>query len=56
MVAPIIYQVDKDEFITCDYKDECFEIATWYVEGGFYCEKHKEVVLNLLKKGGFQTT
>jgi hypothetical protein len=34
-----IDKVNKEEYIICDYKDECFEIATWYIEGGFYCER-----------------
>jgi len=28
---------------TCDYGDDaCFEDSEWFVEGFFYCTKHKE--------------
>jgi len=48
---PYIEQLATKEYLTCDWeKDEqCFEWATHFVEGAFYCEKHMYAVIRILK-------
>jgi hypothetical protein len=49
---PYIERLGTPEYLTCDWKKDgqCFEWATHFVEGGFYCDEHKEAVLRILKE------
>ena len=38
-----------DDFMMCIYSD-CFEDATWFVEGNFYCNKHKKLIIKILEE------
>ncbi len=44
----IIELVDKEEFIMCDWKDSCFNVACIFIEGFFYCEEHEKEVKKIL--------
>jgi len=46
-----IKKLSDEENITCQWykkNDDCWQKAIWFVEGSFYCNKHKEAVLRLL--------
>lgn len=44
------------QWYQCEWEkgEDCFKDAKWYVEGGSYCQKHAEKVLQILKDGGFE--
>lgn len=41
--------VDPDDMNVC-MQDDCFEWATWFVEGFFYCAKHKHETLKAFRE------
>lgn len=45
----MIERLKEGEWAQCD-SDECFEEAGWFVEGFNYCSKHKNSVLEALRK------
>jgi|GEM_PF-1943893 len=47
----MIEKIDKEKepWSQCQ-KSDCFEDADWFIEGGFYCPKHKDWMLNELKE------
>ena len=50
-MKPFVKKVSEKEQITCQFgKEDCWELATIYIEGGFYCKKHGDKVLEILKK------
>ena len=48
MEIPYIRKLDNSELFSCE-QTECFEWATIYVEGGFYCAEHGKVVIDMVK-------
>lgn len=54
----VINKVKAHPATTCDWGDNiilsrrggCFMVATWFVEGGFYCPDHKDRVIKILTR------
>jgi hypothetical protein len=52
-----IRPVDEGTNMTCEKnvfienkKTECFKLATWYVEGNFYCDECKKEIVTILEE------
>lgn len=43
-----IEKIEPQIDVTCDWlNNECFDIAKWFVEGFFYCDLHKAMVIRI---------
>ncbi len=38
-----------DAGVSCEKKD-CFEEATWFIEGNYYCAGHKAEIIKILEE------
>ena len=54
----IIEIKNPDEMTLCSWGDSlssskkpCFKQAKWYIEGSFYCTKHKEKIIKMMEGG-----
>lgn len=48
---PYIEKIATKDYLTCDWEKDgqCFEWATHFVEGAFYCDEHTKAVTDILK-------
>jgi len=48
---PYCERLGTPEYLTCDWEKDgqCFEWATHFIEGAFYCDEHTKSVLQILK-------
>lgn len=48
----VVLKIKEDErFVSCEWekdKEVCIELATWFIEASFYCDKHVEKVVDII--------